>query len=146
MNLKIKVNFNKELNAMLNQTVKVWLKTKGKFYRGELTGYDLRSGALSLSNAVNEDSERFVKLILHGDMWSQILLTAPAFPMKDLADEIAKIFPAGQVKYDPESNTINILNGKILVNEAGIEGAGPTAARVNKVYERFLKNLEDEYQ
>ncbi|MBD3350223.1 MAG: hypothetical protein GF364_01935, partial [Candidatus Lokiarchaeota archaeon] len=127
MNVKITISFNKEINSMLNQIVQVDLKTPGEYYKGELSGYNLKDGALSLINASNEDNERFTKVILHGDSWSRIYVTAPAFPMKELAEKIAEIFPSGQVKYDPESNTINILNGSIIVNEGGVEGAGLTA-------------------
>jgi hypothetical protein len=62
-----------------------------------------------------------------------------SIPYERLADKISKNFPAGQVKYDQDSNTIQILNGKIIVSEAGIEGEGPTAARVKKMFDEFME-------
>lgn len=139
VSLKILANFHKEINNMLNQIVKIELNDQTKYYVGELTGYDPSSGAISLSDANNEKKEKYSKLLLHGSTWSKIYTIQQAFPMRDLADKISKNFPAGQVKYDQDSNTIQILNGKIIVSEAGIEGEGPTAARVKKMYDEFME-------
>ncbi|MHA1340385.1 MAG: Lsm family RNA-binding protein [Promethearchaeota archaeon] len=141
MDLKIKINYNREVNSMLNQEVRVELQDSNSYYEGILTGFNLTNGSLTLSDAKNAKNEKFTKIVLHGNIWATIYTIAPSFPMKDLADSIAKNFPAGQVKFDPDTNTINILNGKIIVSEAGIEGSGPTAARVKKMYDEFLEDL-----
>ncbi|MHA1727281.1 MAG: Lsm family RNA-binding protein [Promethearchaeota archaeon] len=142
MNLKINAAFNKEINTLLNQFVKVELNVADKYYIGELTGYNVGLGSISLSNVTNEKEEKFSKIIIKGDSWSIIYQQEPPFPMEKLSEKIAEIFPSGQVRYQPNSNTINILNGKIIVNENGIQGAGPTAERVHRVFEEFLEEIK----
>jgi hypothetical protein len=64
------------------------------------------------------------------------------FPMRALADRIATIFSKGHVQYKEEQNLISILNGKIVVDENGVRGEGPSARRVKKIYEQFKMDLE----
>jgi hypothetical protein len=52
------------------------------------------------------------------------------------------MFPKGQIKYQAESNTISILNGKIIVSENGVEGSGPTAERVSRLFEQFIEEIK----
>ena len=145
MNLKIAVSFNKEVNALFGESVKVELVNyEDEFYIGVLSGYDLATGSLVLTNVKNSNNEKFTKIILQGNQWSQIFQTKPPFPMEELADKISKIFPTGQVSFRSESNTISILNGKIIVGDNGItHGSGPTADRVYSVYEQFMEDLEE---
>jgi len=143
LDIKVKLNYNKEVNSMLDQMVRVELQDSKTFYDGILTGFNLDNGSILLSNAKNNQNQKFSKIILHGNIWSAIYLTTPQFPMKDLADFISKNFPTGQVKYNQETNTIDILSGKIIVSEAGVEGSGPTAARVTKMYEEFLESIKN---
>ena len=141
MNLKINAAFNKEINSMLNRFVKVELDSSEKFYIGELTGYEINSGTISLKDVSDEKKMKFTKIILRGSTWSTIFQQEPPFPMEDLSEQIGKIFPSGQVRYQSDSNTISILNGKIIVTENGVQGSGPTAERVNRVFDEFMEGL-----
>ena len=46
------------------------------------------------------------------------------------------------MNYIPEQNVISILNGKIIVDENGVRGSGPSADRVKKIFEQFKMDLE----
>jgi small nuclear ribonucleoprotein (snRNP)-like protein len=141
--LKINVSFNREINALADKRVKVELADgPDHYYIGELVGYDLNSGTIILNNVVDEEQMKFSKIVVHGNLWTRVFQEEPPFPMEELGDRIAKMFPAGQIKFQPESNTISILNGKILVSENGVEGSGPTAERVNRIFEQFLEELK----
>jgi len=59
--------------------------------------------------------------------------------MDHLYDRIAATFPPGQVKLIEDA--ISILNGKIKVTKAGVEGKGPTATHVQKIYDSFMEDL-----
>ena len=61
--------------------------------------------------------------------------------MKALADRIATIFK-GHVNYIEDQNVISILGGKIVVDENGVRGEGPSADRVKKIYDQFKMDLE----
>jgi small nuclear ribonucleoprotein (snRNP)-like protein len=140
--LNINRNFNKEINLMLDMQVRVVLREKDRYFSGKLTGYDITSGTITLSNVVDHKGAKFTKIVLHGASWNLIFQTEKPFPMEELKDRIAQIFPTGQVKFDENSNTINILNGKIIVNENGVQGNGPTAARVSKLFEEFMDGMK----
>ena len=62
--------------------------------------------------------------------------------MEALAERISKIFSKGHVNYIPEQNVISILNGKIIVDENGVRGSGPSADRVKKIFDQFKMDLE----
>ena len=66
------------------------------------------------------------------------------FPMQGLADRIATIFSKGHVNFIEDQNFISILYGKILVNEDGVRGTGPSADRVKKIYEQFKIDQDKE--
>jgi small nuclear ribonucleoprotein (snRNP)-like protein len=140
--LKINVNFNREMNGLAEKRVKVELSDPEHFYIGELTGYDLNSGSIVLNNVVDKEKMKFSKIVIHGNQWTKIFQEEPPFPIEELGERIAKMFPAGQIKYQQESNTISILNGKIIVSENGVEGSGPTAERVNRIFEQFVEELK----
>ena len=59
------------------------------------------------------------------------------------SNRIAKIFPAGHVNYMREQNMISILNGKIKVDESGVQGEGPSAERIEKIYNQFVLDLKE---
>jgi len=46
------------------------------------------------------------------------------------------------VNYIEDQNIISILNGKIIVDENGVRGSGPSAERVKKIYDQFKMDLE----
>ncbi|MBN2155061.1 MAG: Lsm family RNA-binding protein [Candidatus Lokiarchaeota archaeon] len=140
--LKINNNFNREMNALADKLVKVELDDADRYYIGKLVGFDLTTSAIVLTNATDELKMKYSKIIIHGNMWSKIFQEEPPFPMEELGERIAKMFPAGQIKYQQESNTISILNGKIIVSENGVEGSGPTAERVNRIFEQFLEEIK----
>ena len=64
------------------------------------------------------------------------------FPMQALAERIATIFSKGHVDFKEEQNVISILNGKIIVDENGVRGEGPSAERVKKIFEQFKMDIE----
>ena len=63
--------------------------------------------------------------------------------MVALSERIATIFTKGHVDYIEDQNIISILSGKIVVDESGVKGTGPSADRVRKIYEQFKLDLED---
>jgi small nuclear ribonucleoprotein (snRNP)-like protein len=140
--LKINVNFNREINSLAERLVKVELTDPDRYYIGDLVGFDISTGAIILTNVRDENNMKFSKIIIHGNGWSKIFQEEPPFPMEELGERIAKMFPAGQIKYQQESNTISILNGKITVSENGVEGSGPTAERVMRIFEQFVEEIK----
>ncbi|MFW9881510.1 MAG: Lsm family RNA-binding protein [Candidatus Thorarchaeota archaeon] len=134
--------YNTELGLLIDKIVKVYLD-KDKFFVGQLKGISEDSN-LILVNAKNEKNKSFPKLFIRSNFYSYVSLEEEPFPMVALADRIATIFSKGHVNYIEDQNIISILSGKIIVDEKGVRGEGPSADRVRKIYEQFKMDLEED--
>ncbi len=92
----------------------------------------------------NEKNKVFPKILIRNSYYHYVTVEEEPFPMQGLADRIATIFSKGHVNYIEDQNIISILNGKIIVNEDGVRGTGPSADRVKKIYEQFKIDLDKE--
>jgi len=133
--------YNSELGTFLDKTIKVYLDGD-KYIVGQLKGVSEESN-LILINAKNEKKKIFPKIMIKSNFYNYITLEEEPFPMEALAERIGKIFSKGHVSFIPEQNVISILNGKIVVNEEGVRGEGPSAERVKKIYDQFKMDLEN---
>jgi small nuclear ribonucleoprotein (snRNP)-like protein len=132
--------YNTELGLLLDKIVKVYLD-QDKFFVGQLKGVSEDSD-LILVNAKNEKNKTFPKLLIRSTYYNFISVEEEPFPMQALADRIATIFSKGHVNYIEDQNIISILNGKIIVDENGVRGTGPSADRVKKIFDQFKLDLE----
>ena len=132
--------FNTEINSFFDKTVKVYIDDN-KFFIGQLKGVSEDSD-LILINAKNENNKSFPKIFIKSNYYSFLTLEDEPFPMKALADRIAAIFSKGHVEYKEDQKIISILSGKIIVDQNGVRGEGPTADRVKKIYDQFNMDLE----
>jgi small nuclear ribonucleoprotein (snRNP)-like protein len=134
--------YNTEIGLLIDRIVKVYLD-KEKFFVGQLKGISEDSN-LILVNVKNEKNKSFPKILVKSSYYNYISLEEEPFPMEALAERIAKIFSPGHVDFKAEQNVISILNGKIIVDENGVRGSGPSADRVKKIFEQFKMDLEGE--
>ena len=132
--------YNTELQTLIDKIVKVYCDDD-KYFVGQLKGVSEDSN-LILVNVKNEKSKEFTKILIKSSFYNYVSVEEEPFPMQALAERISKIFSKGHVNYIPEQNVISILNGKIIVDENGIRGSGPSADRVKKIFEQFKMDLE----
>ena len=132
--------YNTELQLLIDKIVKVYLDND-KFFVGQLKGVSEDSN-LILLNAKNEKNKSFPKILVRNSYYRFVSVEEEPFPMQALADRIATIFSKGHVNYIEDQNIISILNGKIIVDEDGVRGSGPSAERVKKIYEQFIVDIE----
>jgi len=132
--------FNTEINSFFDKTVKVYIDDN-KFFIGQLKGISEDSD-LILINAKNENNKSFPKIFVKSNYYNFLTIEEEPFPMKALADRIAAIFSKGHVEYKEDQKIISILSGKIIVDEHGVRGEGPTFDRVKKIYDQFNMDLE----
>jgi len=133
--------FNTELGNLIDKIVKVYLNDD-KFFVGQLKGVS-EDTDLILNNAKNEKGKMFPTLLIRNNYYNFVSLEEEPFPMQALADRIATIFPKGHVDYIEEQGVISILSGKIIVNEDGVKGSGPSAERVRTIYKQFILDIEN---
>jgi small nuclear ribonucleoprotein (snRNP)-like protein len=132
-----KRKFVGEIGMLLDKTVMV-ITTNGKKYTGTLSGIDPDTLSLSLSDAKDEKGAITDKVFLNGSTLGQILTIEKPFDLKALSDRLEKVFPT-MVKLYGDKGFIWVME-KIKVTEKGvIEGSGPIAERVNRVYNMFTK-------
>ena len=132
-------SYNQELGLLLDKIVKVYLDGD-KFFVGQLKGVSEDSN-LILVNAKNEKNKDFPKLLIRSSVYNFVSVEEEPFPIKALSERIATIF-SGHVNFIEDQNIISILNGKIIVDENGVRGSGPSADRVKKIYEQFMMDIE----
>jgi len=133
--------YNTELGTLIDKIVKVYIDND-KFFVGQLKGISENSN-LILVNAKNEKNKVFPKLFIRNNFYNFVSLEEEPFPMVALSERIAAIFSKGHVNYIEDQNIISILSGKIVVDENGVKGTGPSAERVKKIYDQFKLDLED---
>ena len=132
-----KRKFVGEIGMLLDKTVMV-ITVDGKKYTGTLSGIDPDTLSLSLSDAKDEKGATTHKIFLNGSTLCQLFTIEKPFDLKALSERLEKVFPT-MVKLYEDQGFIWVME-KIKVTEKGvIEGSGPIAERVNRVYSIFTK-------
>jgi small nuclear ribonucleoprotein (snRNP)-like protein len=126
-----------EITALLQKTVTV-STNDGKSYTGVLAGVDSHTFNLCLNDAKDESGRLLHKLFVNGSRITQIFSSEKPFNLQALADRLERVFPR-MVKLSEGAGVILVME-RIRVSEKGLlEGTGPAAERVQKVYDEFMR-------
>jgi small nuclear ribonucleoprotein (snRNP)-like protein len=137
MSSLIERKFMEELSHLLQQNIKLTI-TSGKTYTGQLTGIDPKTLNLCLTDAKNEEGKTIFKMLISGRSVLQIEGVEKPFDLAGLAKRLERVFPR-MVKLHQDIGVIVVMD-KVRVSEKGvIEGEGPAAERVIKVYDEFTR-------
>jgi small nuclear ribonucleoprotein (snRNP)-like protein len=129
--------FSEELALLLQKTVVVET-TSGKRYTGILSGVDTDTFTVCISDCTDESGKTIHKLFITGGSIAQMYSMEKPFDLQSLADRLERVFPR-MVRVVEGAGVIVVMD-KIRLTEKGIvEGSGPAAERVQKVYEEFMK-------
>ena len=132
-----KRKFLGEMGAIIEKAVTV-TTINNKKYSGILSGIDPESLSLSLSEVKDEKGAKFHKVFLSGKVVAQIFTSEKPFDLKGLSDRLEKVFPT-MVKLYEDKGFIWVME-KVKITEKGVvEGSGPIAERVQRVYSLFTK-------
>ena len=130
--------FMEEITTLPQKVITV-TTSDGKNYTGVLSGVDSHSFNLCLTDAKDESGRLIHKLFLNGNLVSQLFSTEKGFNLQSLADRLERVFPR-MVKLSEGAGVIVVMD-RIRVSEKGIlEGTGPAAERVQKVYDEFIRS------
>ena len=128
--------FFSEVTALADKHV-IAATTTGKTFSGMLIGINPDTLSLCLAEAKDEEGKTLHRVILNGNVVAQILAVEKPFDLKALADRLEKVFPT-MVRLYEDKGFIWVMD-KIKVTENGVvEGTGPAAERIQKVYDLFL--------
>jgi small nuclear ribonucleoprotein (snRNP)-like protein len=129
--------FIEELSLLLQKTITVET-TNGKSFTGILSGVDTSSLSICMTDARDSSGRVFNKLFLSGVSIARLYSTEKPFDLQALAERLERVFPK-MVRLIETAGVIVVMD-KIRVTEKGIiEGSGPAAERVQRVYEEFMR-------
>ncbi|MDI6690370.1 MAG: Lsm family RNA-binding protein [Candidatus Bathyarchaeota archaeon] len=132
--------FFTEVATLVDKSVIV-STTTGKTFSGTLIGINPDTLSLCLAEAKDEEGKILHRVFLNGNVVAQILSVEKPFDLKALADRLEKVFPT-MVKLYEDKGFIWVMD-KVKVTEKGVvEGSGPAAERVQKVYEQFISEVK----
>ncbi|MBS7622652.1 Lsm family RNA-binding protein [Candidatus Bathyarchaeota archaeon] len=132
--------FREELSSLLQRLVSVHTST-GKTYTGTLYGVDANTLSVCLANVKDESGAETGRIFINGRAILELCGLEMPFDLRSLAERLERVFPK-MVRIVEEAGVIVVMD-KIRVTEKGlIEGRGPAAERVQRVYEEFMRERE----
>jgi len=129
-----------EIAALVDKPVTV-NTTTGKKFVGTLIGINLDNLSLCIAEAKDENGVTFRRIFLNGHVVAQITSTEKPFDLKALATRLEKVFPT-MVKLYEDQGFIWVMDKVKLTEKGVVEGSGPAAERVQKVYEIFMSEVK----
>jgi small nuclear ribonucleoprotein (snRNP)-like protein len=132
--------FFTEVTALVDKSVIVSTTTE-KTYSGTMVGINPDTLSLCLADAKDQEGKMLHRVFLNGSVVAQILSVEKPFNIKALADRLEKVFPT-MIRLYEDKGFIWVME-KVKVTEKGVvEGSGPAAERVQKVYEQFVSETK----
>ncbi|MCL2358921.1 MAG: Lsm family RNA-binding protein [Nitrososphaerota archaeon] len=129
-----------EVAALADKTVAV-VTTNGKTFNGTLVGINPDSLNLTLADAKDESGKPLNRLVLNGANVMSITSAEKPFDLKSLAGRLEKVFPT-MVKLYEDQGFIWVMDKVKLTEKGVVEGVGPAAERVQKVYTQFMSEAK----
>ena len=129
-----------EIAALADKTVSV-VTTTGKTFNGTLIGINQDNMSLCIADAKDESGNLLHRVFLNGNVVAQISSAEKPFDLKALSARLEKVFPT-MVKLYEDKGFIWVMDKVKLTEKGVVEGSGPAADRVQKVYEQFMSEVK----
>ncbi len=125
-----------EVGALVDKPVTI-VTTTGKTLSGTLIGINQDDLSLCLAEVKDDSGKLAHRVFLNGNTVAQILSSEKPFDLKSLASRLEKVFPT-MVRLYEDKGFIWVMDKVKLTERGVVEGSGPAAERVQKVYEQFI--------
>ena len=132
--------FFTEVAALVDKPVTV-NTTTGKKFVGILVGINPDNMGLCISEAKDETGQVNHRVFLNGNVVAQISSSEKPFDLKALAGRLEKVFPT-MVKLYEDQGFIWVMDKVKLTERGVVEGTGPAAERVQRVYDLFMSEVK----
>jgi small nuclear ribonucleoprotein (snRNP)-like protein len=132
--------FFTEVAALADKPVSV-VTTTGKKFTGMLLGINPDNMSLCISEAKDETGQVAHRVFLNGNVVAQISSTEKPFDLAALASRLEKVFPT-MVKLYEDKGFIWVMDKVKLTERGVVEGSGPAAERVQRVYQQFMSEIK----
>jgi small nuclear ribonucleoprotein (snRNP)-like protein len=128
--------FFSEVTTLVDKRVTV-STLNGKSYSGTLVGINPDNMSLCLSEAKDEKGQTLHRVVLNGNIVAKIFAVEKPFDLRALAERLEKVFPT-MVKLYEDKGFIWVMDKVKLTEQGVMEGSGPAAERVQRVYDQFI--------
>jgi len=125
-----------DVAALTERTVSV-ITTNGKNFNGTLIGINPDNLSLSLADVKDDSGKLLNRLVINGSAVLSISTAEKPFDLKSLSQRLDKVFPT-MVKLYEDKGFIWVMDKVKLTEKGVVEGSGPAADRVQKVYDAFI--------
>ena len=125
-----------EVAALADKNVAV-VTVNGKTFNGTLAGINPDNLSLTLADVKDETGKLLNRLVINGSAVMSISSAEKPFDLKALAARLEKVFPTMVKLYD-DKGFIWVMDKVKLTDRGVVEGSGPAADRVQKVYDQFM--------
>ncbi len=129
-----------EVSALADKNIIV-ITTSGKKFSGILIGINPDDLSLCLSEAKDEEGRILHRVFLNGNIVAHIFAVEKPFDLKALAERLEKVFPT-MVRLYEDKGFIWIMDKVKLTEKGVVEGSGPAAERVQRVYDLFMGEVK----
>jgi small nuclear ribonucleoprotein (snRNP)-like protein len=125
-----------DVAALADKNVAV-VTTNGKTFNGTLVGINPDNLSLTLADVKDETGKMLNRLVINGSAVMTIASAEKPFDLKSLSGRLEKVFPT-MVKLYEDQGFIWVMDKVKLTERGVVEGSGPAADRVQKVYDQFM--------
>ena len=129
-----------EVSALADKNVIV-MTTSGKKFSGILIGINPDNLSLCLSEAKDEEGRILHRVFLNGNIVAHIFAVEKPFDLKALAERLEKVFPT-MIRLYEDKGFIWVMDKVKLTEKGVVEGSGPAAERVQRVYDLFMGEVK----
>ncbi|MCS7143012.1 MAG: Lsm family RNA-binding protein [Aigarchaeota archaeon] len=129
--------FSDEFTAALDRYVRV-TTTRGNVIVGRLLAYNASDLSLWLADVKVENERTLHRLFVAGHEVSTIEIEESGPDLQKLYERINRLFP-NMAKYYREAGVIVVMDRIKIGKDGVIEGSGPAAERLQKLYEEWLR-------
>jgi small nuclear ribonucleoprotein (snRNP)-like protein len=129
-----------DVAALADKNVAV-VTINGKIFNGTLIGINPDNLSLSLTDVKDDSGKILNRLVINGAIVMSISCADKPFDLKALASRLEKVFPTMVRLYD-DKGFIWVMDKVKLTEKGVVEGSGPAADRVQKVYDNFMSEAK----
>ena len=136
MSAIISKRFSDELSSLVGKKVRVMLSSGARF-EGVVAALNPSDYSLWLAEARELDGEFYERVFISGKSIEYLLILEAGPDLSKLAERLSRVFP-NMVRYIKEADVILVMDRIRVTKDGVVEGTGPAAERVKKVYEEWL--------
>ncbi|MEM4497511.1 MAG: Lsm family RNA-binding protein [Nitrososphaerota archaeon] len=128
--------FSDELSALIGKRIRVILSS-GACFEGTVAALNPGDYSIWLSDVREKDGGIYDKVFISGRSIECLFVLEAGPDLSKLAERLNKVFP-NMVRYIKEADVILVMDRIRVTKDGVVEGTGPAAERVKKIYEEWL--------